>query len=135
MIRLRVTTGRAGRRAAIRKDILARAVAKSAEDLRDAAREMIGKPGTARRSLPGEPPRVDTGRLRDSLFVRLRKGGLSAEVGTDLEYGRDLEFGTRRVAARPWLQPAFEASKARIAARLAEAARRALRGGAFGGRP
>lgn len=136
MIRVRISTkrGTAGGRGrlSIRQDILARAVAESAEELRDTARELIGKPGTDRPSRPGEPPRADSGRLRDSIFARAR--GLKAEVGTELAYGRHLEFGTARVAARPWLQPAFEARKARIAARLAEAARRALLGRALGGR-
>ena len=120
MIRLRKLT--------FRRDILARAVAESAEELRAAARELIGEPGADRASKPGEAPHVDSGRLRDSIFVRVGDGGLSAEVGTDLEYGAHLEFGTHRMAARPWLHPAFEANKRRIKARLRAAAREALRG-------
>ncbi len=128
MIRLRVTAKRGTRhRLSVRQEILARAVIESAEDLRDTARELVGETGGASR--PGEPPRVDTGRLRDSIFARARAGGLSAEVGTDLDYGAQLEFGTQRMAARPWLHPAFAASKARIRARLMKAARAALRGG------
>ncbi len=128
MIRLRVSTGRGQLSClTIRRQILARAVAESAAALRDTARDLVARPGTAGRSAPGEPPRLDSGELRDSIFARAQ--GLRAEVGTDLAYGRHLEFGTVRVAARPWLHPAFEASKARIKARLAEAARRALRGG------
>ena len=125
MIRLRVSTGRG--RLTLGHGILTRAVADSAAQLRETARDLLGKPGTDRPSRPGEPPRVDSGQLRDSIFARAQ--GFTAEVGTDLAYGRHLEFGTARVAARPWLHPAFEASKARIKARLAKAARRALRGG------
>ncbi len=116
------------RKLKLRRDILARAVAESAQDLRETARELVGKPGAGGASRPGEPPRLDSGRLRDSIFARVSADGLSAEVGTDLDYGAQLEFGTQRMAARPWLHPAFEASKDRIKARLRAAARDAFRG-------
>jgi phage gpG-like protein len=117
------------RKLTFRRDILARAVAESAAGLREAARELLGKPGTDGPSRPGEAPRMDSGRLRDSIFARVGADGFSAEVGTDLDYGAQLEFGTQRMAPRPWLHPAFEASKSRIKARLRKAARDALRGG------
>jgi hypothetical protein len=57
-----------------------------------------------RASAPGEPPAVDTDRLR---------GGAKAEmiaptvgrVGGFPRYGRWLEYGTARVAPRPWIRP------------------------------
>jgi len=62
-----------------------------------------------RRSAPGEPPAVQTGRLyrsitteRPKLLVRL--------VGTNVNYGRHLEEGTERILPRPWLKPALQAS-------------------------
>lgn len=75
-----------------------------------------------------------------SVTVRLDADGLGGSVGTDLAYGRYLEFGTRRMTARPWLQPAFESAKPRIRRRLADAVKKANRlaaGGAPGqaGRP
>ena len=114
--------GARGLEPALRK-ALARAVAEGAADLRATARGLLDESGNGQASRPGEAPHRQSGRLRDSIFVRLGKDGLSAEVGTDLPYGRDLEFGTRRMAARPWLQPAVEAAKPRILARLRAALR------------
>lgn len=53
-------------------------------------------------SKPGEPPHVQTGRLRASISHEVT--GVTARVGTNLEYGRYLELGTRKMAARPWLR-------------------------------
>jgi phage gpG-like protein len=56
-------------------------------------------------SKPGEPPNVQTGRLRGS--VAHERVGMVARVGTNVRYGRDLELGTRKMAARPWLRRAL----------------------------
>ena len=131
MIRVRVKArrGTAGRRAPALREALARAVRDGAEDLSESARDLISEPRGAGPSEPGAPPRRDTGRLRDSLFLRTGADGLSAEVGTALDYGAHLEFGTQDMPARPWLHPAFEAAKGRIKARARAAVRRALRSG------
>ena len=63
-------------------------------------------------SAPGDPPAVDTGRLRQS--IRAEIAGNVGLVGTDLEYGKKLEFGTRKVARRPWLSVAFDKSRDRV---------------------
>lgn len=128
MIRVRVKANRAtaGRLAPAVRAALARALEAGAEDLREAAREMISEPRAGGSSKPGAPPRRDTGRLRDSLFVRTSADGLSAEVGTELAYGAHLEFGTRSMPARPWLHPAFEVTRTRIRECLRAAARDAL---------
>ena len=56
----------------------------------------------AQRSLPGEPPRKQTGRLQSS--VAHERSGMVARVGTNVIYGRWLELGTTHMAARPWLR-------------------------------
>lgn len=56
-------------------------------------------------SAPGEPPRLQTGRLRASVAHAV--SGLIGRVGTNLDYGRWLELGTRKTAARPWLRRAL----------------------------
>ena len=81
------------------------------------------------RSAPGEPPKTDTGRLAGSIFGEFSNGGLRVDVGTDVGYGTHLEFGTKNMAARPWLQPAFERNKDKIKDRVRKAARAANRKG------
>ena len=68
-------------------------------------------------SKPGEPPRVDTGQLRRSIFMIVRKTGkgrVVGFVGTTLKYGKYLEYGTRRMAARPYLRTTLAKHRKRI---------------------
>lgn len=60
-------------------------------------------------SLPGNPPRIDTGRLVQSLFVDVRDE--EVEVGSNIEsplYPIFLERGTRRMLPRPWVEPVVQ---------------------------
>ncbi len=52
---------------------------------------------------------------------------MHVDVGSDVAYATHLEFGTKNMAARPWLQPAFERNKDKIRARVIKAARAANR--------
>lgn len=66
------------------------------------------------RSTPGNPPHTDTGLLAASIYVNTQEDNgrtVSVIVGTDVKYGQWLEFGTKNIAPRPWLLPAFEATK------------------------
>ena len=86
--------------------------------------------GSRRASAPGEAPAVSSGRLIGSLRISTGADGLSASVGVDeaaAPHARALEFGTSRVAARPFLAPALEASRDDIERRIREALRQALR--------
>ena len=57
-------------------------------------------------SAPGQPPAVQTGRLRNSIVHQpATAGNLFARAGTNVPYGKYLEFGTSKMAARPWLGP------------------------------
>lgn len=60
-------------------------------------------------SKPGEPPHVDTGRLRASISTITDVGSeqVVTRVGTNVRSGRELELGTSRIKPRPWLRPAF----------------------------
>jgi HK97 gp10 family phage protein len=86
-------------------------------------------------SEPGEPPAVDTGRLRASITHRVveEPTGPSAEVGTNVEYAFWLEFGTStkegapKMLPRPFLQPAVQANAAQIVRIVGEAMKRAGR--------
>lgn len=59
-------------------------------------------------SIPGNPPYLQTGLLRSSISWEFVKGGPSnaelARVGTSLQYGLYLEKGTRKMAARPYIE-------------------------------
>lgn len=74
----------------------------AAEIGRDIAREVIGKQGPPR-SRPGQPPHMDTRRLRDGIAAEYDKATITSRFGTNVPYGRNLEQGTRAIAKRPWL--------------------------------
>ncbi len=78
---------------------------------------------THRASAPGEAPASDTGRLVNSINGTL--AGTTAEVTASARYSRPLEFGTAKMAARPFLFPALEKSRAWIQERLNRAVRTA----------
>jgi phage gpG-like protein len=65
-------------------------------------------------SAPGDPPHVQTGRLRGSVAWEII--GLIARVGTNVAYGRWLELGTTDMDARPWLRRALTECADRIRA-------------------
>lgn len=74
---------------------------------------------THRASKPGDPPAKDTGNLASSLVWKM--DGDSALVGSTIRnpaYPLWLEFGTRRMAARPFLQPAMQKNAQKFIDRL-----------------
>lgn len=88
---------------------------------------VLGKRGGAskadrrrNRSKPGEPPHVDTGLLKRSVgFVKPapRKRWIGTGLGSKDKtgYAKFLEFGTRYMAPRPFLRPAFSRNRTRLA--------------------
>jgi len=66
---------------------------------------------------------VDTGLLKKSILRRLVKApkGHIAEVGTNVEYAPFQEFGTSKMEPQPFLTPALNMNKAKIALLLAKA--------------
>lgn len=58
-------------------------------------------------SAPGSPPAIDTGALRASIHTE-QAGAATFLVADGVEYGAHLEFGTRKMAARPFMQPAID---------------------------
>lgn len=59
-------------------------------------------------SRPGNPPYLQTGLLRSSIGWEFVEGGpgnlVAGRVGTALQYGLYLEKGTRKMAARPYIE-------------------------------
>lgn len=99
------------------------AVQASGEGIRTDAVLTSSKPGKGRvykrddgpphrASAPGDPFASDTGTLLRGIETQEVNGGLGVLVGTNVEYGLYLEFGTSKMAARPWLRPAYERNKA-----------------------
>ena len=118
----------------------------------DAMRAMKGSPGSGRSykrrsithtaSSPGNAPRIDTGRLFNSIrwiasateavigvfgsmdlrgSITSKSEGLSD--GTRSTYAAALEFGTKNMAARPFLFPAFERERRNFFQRVTETLR------------
>ena len=96
-------------------------------------REYVRKGVVHRASASGEPPAVDTGRLRASISVNWsdsgsdratvaspavssdgvgqpsREGGeFRVVVGTNVSYALPLETGTPRMSPRPFIRPSFD---------------------------
>ena len=59
------------------------------------------------RGAKGKAP-VDTGALRSSIHTQLGDGGMSASIAPGVHYAVYLEYGTRRMAAQPFMGPAFQ---------------------------
>lgn len=79
-----------------------------------------------RRSAPGEAPAIQTAALSNSLGVNkpgpmARKIGAGIKAGASLDvarYSLTLEFGNSKIAARPYIRPAFERAKRNLLDRL-----------------
>jgi len=116
MIRIRIA-GQARLGASLRRLLAAQtvtmadAVTAGAQDIQAAARERL-----PRRS----------GGLVNSVTIEMAPDGLAATIGTDVATGTYLELGTRRMAARPWLQPALLALRPSLRARFARMANTAI---------
>ena len=65
-------------------------------------------------SAPGEPPGVDTGTLRASMTWESQGAGKRV-VRDGVDYGIHLEFGHENVAPRPFVGPAFERMRVKLA--------------------
>lgn len=77
-------------------------------------------------SAPGEAPNNDTGRLTGGIEVH-QTTPLKVQVVSTMPYSRPLEFGTSRMAARPFMVPAREMTRAEVRKLAAKAVNRAIR--------
>jgi HK97 gp10 family phage protein len=68
---------------------------------------------------------VRTGALRNSITVDFY-GVMSAQIGPHLPYAPFVEFGTKKMAARPYLFPAFEEERPKFEKGLAKAVKGAF---------
>lgn len=70
-------------------------------------------------SLPGHPPKGDTGRLELGIDVELRRSDKTVNVISRAPYSAALEFGTSRIAPRPFLRPALQKHRSRFVTGMA----------------
>ena len=77
-------------------------------------------------SLPGNPPAVDTGNLRESIRYEVHNEtkevyGIVGSTQKDEDYAIYMEYGTSKIAPRPWLKPAMEKNNDWIRSSIAKA--------------
>lgn len=74
-------------------------------------------PGTLRRSIYQKQIRELSSAVKQTFYVGVRKGkhyrnqGKKGNLSQDAYYAKFVEFGTAKMAARPFMRPAFEAKK------------------------
>jgi HK97 gp10 family phage protein len=93
-----------------------KAILKGALVVEATAKELVSDSWRTRESEKGAPPRLVTGRLRSSITHRLEADlmGVSALVGTNVDYARGLEFGTSKTFKHPFMYPALKVNREAI---------------------
>jgi HK97 gp10 family phage protein len=71
-------------------------------------------------SLPGEAPNNDTSFLRSNIETEIGGPGV-VTVTSKAPYSAALEYGTSRMAARPFMRPATERNRKKVAQMVGEA--------------
>ena len=82
----------------------------------DAVKTVVRANGTRLQQWTKLRAPVDTGTLFRSIDLQIKDGGLSAVVQPHTEYAAYVEFGTRKMAAQPYVKPAFNTVKAQFIA-------------------
>lgn len=70
-------------------------------------------------SLPGSPPKGDTGHLELGILVELRASEKTVNVISTAIYSAALELGTARIEPRPFMRPALQANRNRLVTGMA----------------
>ena len=88
------------------------------------AGSMSGKNHLA--SAPGEPPNNDTGVLARNIET-VQVEPFRVEVSSNAPYSAALEFGTSKMAARPFMSPAVQATRKKVQQIIADAVSRSTK--------
>ena len=87
----------------------------AAEYVADYIRNMIGVQGTRDdRSLPGEPPKRQSGELQNSIRVIEDRESKTVYLVSETEHWFYLEYGTKRMQARPFWRRAIAETRVNI---------------------
>lgn len=80
-------------------------------------------------SAPGEPPASRTGNLLNSFQIQVTETAtmVTVSVGNTARYANFLEFGTRKMAARPFMRPAYANKKSEIIAAIYDEIQKAVK--------
>lgn len=113
------------------RDAIVAGIEKAAESTAERARELVSRPNPDGRnpSAPGEPPKLVTGDLRESIgsTVQESEGNVTGIVFAGAPYARRLEFGfvgrdslgrSYGQAPRPFLRPALLDRRGEIMAQI-----------------
>lgn len=73
-----------------------------------------GKTARHSPSAPGYPPAIDSGELVSNILFGVRSSVLEFGVGRKVKYGVYLEEGTKKMAARPFLNPFIDKYESNI---------------------
>jgi len=57
---------------------------------------------------------VRTGFLQSTIYHQVDESTLAMDFGATADYAGYIEFGTRRMAAQPFIRPAFDANQQRL---------------------
>lgn len=68
---------------------------------------------------------VDTGFLRSTVFVR--EAGNDVEIGFEAAYASYVEFGTYKMAAQPYLRPAFDEAELQALSAIVDSVEKNMR--------
>ena len=74
--------------------------------------------GNHQASAAGEAPATDTGFLASNIIIITDTDGWGARIMSRAAYSWYLEFGTKQIAPRPFMHPAFEKNRAWIDAKI-----------------
>lgn len=81
-----------------------------AKGIRDGLEEVgVEMESTAKQIVP-----VRTGFLRSTIYHKLDPSNNSLEIGATADYAMFVELGTRRMAAEPFIRPAFDAHQSQL---------------------
>jgi HK97 gp10 family phage protein len=88
-------------------DTLSKNLAKySSQRLQDAVAERLQTIGEGMISVAWDLVPVDTGYLQSTIYSLAE--GMQLEIGATADYASYVEFGTYKMAAQPYLRPAFD---------------------------